>query len=169
MTLRATLHTTMGDIVMELFDDQTPEAVANFKGLAEGTKPYAGLNASGGMSGPYYDGMTIHCVAKWYLIQMGDPTGTGQGGPGYMFPDEIVEGLTFDRPWLVGTAGKGPQSHGSQFFITVDQMPHLDGDYTLFGEVTDWPSRDVVGTINMVPTHAMVPVDPIIVSSVTFE
>src|SRR5262245_2036124 len=166
-TSKATISTTLGDIVMELFDEVTPEAVANFVGLATGTKPYEGLNGSGTTTGPYYDGCEIHYVVGDVLIQMGDPTGTGTGGPGYWFPDEIVPGLTFDRPWLVATAGKGPDSHGSMFFITIIEAEWLNGDYTIFGEVIDEASRELVARISAVPASQMRPIDPVIINTVT--
>lgn len=169
--MRATLHTTMGDIAVTLYADATPETVANFVGLAEGTKTYTGPNASGGMSGPFYDGCIIHHVVRDFIIQTGDPTGSGRGGPGYDMPDEIVDGLRFDRPFLLAAAGEGPRSLGSQFFITLrgDDMEHLDGDYTIFGEVADEPSRDVVRAVNAVPAVGFFPICPVTIHRISID
>jgi len=149
----ATLHTNHGDIVLTLFDDQAPKTVANFVGLASGTKPYR--DATGAqVTGKYYDGVTFHRVIPGFMIQGGDPTGTGRGGPGYTFGDEIHPDLVFSKPYLLAMANAGPGTNGSQFFITVGATPWLNRKHTIFGEVADAASRAVVDTIAGVPTGA---------------
>jgi peptidyl-prolyl cis-trans isomerase A (cyclophilin A) len=143
----ATLHTSEGDIKVVLFPDHAPETVANFVGLAQGTKAYSKPNANGGDSGPFYDNSIFHRVIAGFMIQGGDPTGTGRGGPGYQFKDEFHPDLRFDRPYLLAMANAGPGTNGSQFFITVGPTPHLNRKHTIFGEVADADSRAVVDAI----------------------
>jgi len=147
----ATLHTNHGDIVITLFDDQAPTTVANFVGLATGTKPYR--NEKGAeVTGPFYDGVIFHRIIPGFMIQGGDPTGTGRGGPGYKFGDEFHPELTFSRPYLLAMANAGPGTNGSQFFITVAATPWLNRKHTIFGEVVDRASQAVVDEIAAVPT-----------------
>ncbi|NIZ40442.1 peptidylprolyl isomerase [Entomospira entomophila] len=136
----ANIQTNRGDIWVRLFYDQTPLTVLNFIGLAEGT-----LNAN--RQGAFYDGVTFHRVIKNFMIQGGDPEGTGAGDPGYRFPDEIVEALVFDRAGLLAMANAGPGTNGSQFFITHEPTPHLNGKHTIFGEVVSSEDQDVVNAI----------------------
>jgi len=124
--LYATITTPRGIIVIELYADKAPLAVANFVGLAEGTF------ASGK---PYYDGIVFHRVEPGFVIQGGDPTGTGRGGPGYQFPNEIDPTLSFGSAGVLGMANAGPDTNGSQFFITLGPAKFLDGSYTIFGRV----------------------------------
>ena len=167
-TATATLHTNRGDIVIELFGNHAPATVANFVGLADGSKEYATENASGEKSGPFYDGAIFHRVIDGFMIQGGDPTGTGRGGPGYMFADEFHPELTFDRPYLLAMANAGPGTNGSQFFITVGPTPHLNNRHTIFGEVVDAESQKVVDAIATTATDRMDrPVDPVMIESVT--
>jgi peptidyl-prolyl cis-trans isomerase A (cyclophilin A) len=147
-----TLQTNQGDIRLTLFPNHAPKTVANFVGLAEGTKEYSEPNAKGEMSGPFYDGSIFHRVIPGFMIQGGDPTGTGRGGPGYRFADETHPELKFTRPYLLAMANAGPNTNGSQFFITVGQTPHLNNKHTIFGEVADQESRDVVDAIAQTPT-----------------
>jgi len=146
-TKTATLRTNQGDIVVNLFPDHAPKTVENFAGLATGEKSYRQPNASGGDSGPFYDGSVFHRVITGFMIQGGDPTGTGRGGPGYQFGDEFHPELQFDRPYLLAMANAGPGTNGSQFFITVGPTPHLNRRHTIFGEVADAESRAVVDKI----------------------
>ena len=125
-TATATLHTNRGDIKIALFGNHAPKTVANFVGLAQGTKDYSTENASGSSSGPFYDGAVFHRVIDGFMIQGGDPTGTGRGGPGYQFADEFHPELQFDKPYLLAMANAGPGTNGSQFFITVGKTPHLN-------------------------------------------
>ena len=143
----ATLRTNEGDIVVNLFPDHAPKTVENFTGLAAGTKEYSKPNASGGNSGPFYDGSVFHRVIGGFMIQGGDPTGTGRGGPGYQFADEFHPELQFDKPYLLAMANAGPGTNGSQFFITVGKTPHLNRRHTIFGEVVDSESQKVVDAI----------------------
>ena len=122
-TATATLHTNRGDIKIALFGNHAPKTVANFVGLADGTREYSSTNASGGRSGPFYDGAVFHRVIDGFMIQGGDPTGTGRGGPGYQFADEFHPELQFDKPYLLAMANAGPGTNGSQFFITVGKTP----------------------------------------------
>jgi cyclophilin family peptidyl-prolyl cis-trans isomerase len=117
---RATLQTEKGDIVLQLFAAEAPLTVNNFVFLARQG---------------YYDGVTFHRVIPDFMVQGGDPTGTGAGGPGYAFSDEVDSGLAFDRPGLLAMANAGPGTNGSQFFITYTPTPHLNGKHTIFGEV----------------------------------
>jgi peptidyl-prolyl cis-trans isomerase A (cyclophilin A) len=143
----ATLRTNQGDIRVNLFPDHAPKTVDNFVGLATGEKSYSQPNASGGDSGPFYDGSVFHRVIGGFMIQGGDPTGTGRGGPGYQFGDEFHPDLRFDRPYLLAMANAGPGTNGSQFFITLGPTPHLNRRHTIFGEVADAESRAVVDAI----------------------
>ena len=146
-TLTATLHTNHGDIRINLFPDHAPKTVANFVGLAEGSKEYSQRNASGGTKGPFYDGSIFHRVIDGFMIQGGDPTGTGRGGPGYRFADEFHPELQFNKPYLLAMANSGPNTNGSQFFITVGPTTWLNFKHTIFGEVADQESRNVVDEI----------------------
>lgn len=154
-TAIATLHTNHGDIVVDLFGNHAPVTVENFIGLATGDKDYSTQNAQGEQSGPFYDGSIFHRIIPGFMIQGGDPTGTGRGGPGYQFDDEFHPELQFDRPYLLAMANAGPGTNGSQFFITVDRTPHLNNHHTIFGEVTDENSKKVVEEISQVVTDRM--------------
>src|ERR1700686_2306523 len=167
-TATATLHTNRGDIKIALFGNHAPKTVANFVGLAQGTKEYSTENASGGSSGPFYDGAVFHRVINGFMIQGGDPTGTGRGGPGYKFADEFHPELQFDKPYLLAMANAGPGTNGSQFFITVGQTPHLNRKHTISGEVTDPESQRVVDAIATTPTDGRDrPTDPVVIDSIT--
>ncbi|GAA4611267.1 peptidylprolyl isomerase [Saccharopolyspora hordei] len=166
----ATLHTSQGDIRINLFPDKAPKTVQNFVGLAEGTKEYTEPNAKGEKSGPFYDGVIFHRVIEGFMIQTGDPTGTGRGGPGYKFADEFHPTLQFDRPYLVAMANAGPNTNGSQFFITVAATSWLNYKHTIFGEVADQASREVVDSIANTPTGpGDRPVSDIIIEKVSIE
>jgi len=143
----AVLHTNAGPIRVELFDNHAPKTVRNFVGLAEGTQEHTDPRTGQPGSGRYYDGTIFHRVISGFMIQGGDPTGTGRGGPGYQFKDEIHPELQFSRPYLLAMANAGPGTNGSQFFITVGATTWLNGKHTIFGEVTDDDSRKVVDTI----------------------
>lgn len=170
MTQTATLHTNAGDIAITLFADQAPKTVANFVGLAEGSKEY---RDDSGRTNPtrFYDGLGFHRVIDGFMIQGGCPLGTGTGGPGYKFDDEIHPDLAFDRPYLLAMANAGTQfgkgTNGSQFFLTVDATPWLNRKHTIFGEVADAASRAVVDKIAKVQTaRGDRPVDPVVITSV---
>nr|WP_183377551.1 peptidylprolyl isomerase [Hoyosella altamirensis] len=169
-TAVATLHTNRGDINISLFGNHAPKTVANFVGLADGTAEYKTENASGSKSGPFYDGAVFHRIIDGFMIQGGDPTGTGRGGPGYEFGDEFHPELQFDRPYLLAMANAGPGTNGSQFFITVTKTPHLNMRHTIFGEVVDADSRAVVDAIATTKTdRADRPVDPVVINSITLS
>jgi peptidyl-prolyl cis-trans isomerase A (cyclophilin A) len=169
-TATATLHTNRGDIKIALFGNHAPKTVANFVGLAQGTKEYSTENASGGSSGPFYDGAVFHRVINGFMIQGGDPTGTGRGGPGYKFADEFHPELQFDKPYLLAMANAGPGTNGSQFFITVGQTPHLNRKHTIFGEVVDGDSQGVVDAIATTATGpGDRPSEPVVIESITIS
>lgn len=169
-TVTATLHTNRGAIRIDLLPDHAPKTVANFVGLAEGTRTYSAKNARGGSSGPYYDGAIFHRVIDGFMIQGGDPTGTGRGGPGYEFADEFHPELSFSKPYLLAMANSGPGTNGSQFFITLGKTPHLNFKHTIFGEVTDPESRKVVDDIGSAPVDRFDrPGDDVVINSITIE
>jgi peptidyl-prolyl cis-trans isomerase A (cyclophilin A) len=130
-----------------LFLHHAPKTVRNFIGLAQGTQEYSDPRTGQPGSGPYYDGTIFHRIIDGFMIQAGDPTGTGTGGPGYTFDDEIHPELAFNRPYLLAMANAGPGTNGSQFFITVSETPWLNRKHTIFGEVADDDSRKVVESI----------------------
>ena len=167
--IKATLHTNHGDINLNLFDDKAPKTVANFVGLATGTKQYK--DDSGQMvTGNFYDGVIFHRVIDGFMIQGGDPTGTGRGGPGYQFGDEIHPELIFNKPYLLAMANAGPGTNGSQFFITVGPATHLNRRHTIFGEVADDASRKVVDEIAAVRVNRSDrPLQDVVINSVTVE
>ena len=166
-TATATMHTNHGDIVIELFGNHAPVTVENFIGLAKGDKDYSTKNAKGESTGPFYDGAIFHRIIDGFMIQGGDPTGTGTGGPGFQFADEFHPELQFDRPYLLAMANAGPGTNGSQFFITVDATPWLNNRHTIFGEVTDEASKKVVDEIANVQTGRMDrPVKDVVIESV---
>ncbi|MFC4018626.1 peptidylprolyl isomerase [Micromonospora sp. GCM10011542] len=148
----ATLHTNAGPIRLELFPNHAPKTVRNFVDLAEGNREYTDPRTGQPGSGPYYDGTISHRVISGFMVQMGDPTGTGRGGPGYQFADEFHPELRFDRPYLLAMANAGPGTNGSQFFITVSPTPHLNNRHTIFGQVADEQSVKVVDAIANTPT-----------------
>ncbi|HYP46730.1 MAG TPA: peptidylprolyl isomerase [Propionibacteriaceae bacterium] len=170
MAHTATLHTNHGDIVINLFNDHAPKTVSNFVGLATGTKEYENPESGAKQTGKFYDGTTFHRVIDGFMIQGGDPLGTGTGGPGYTFADEIHPELTFNRPYLLAMANAGPGTNGSQFFITVGPTPHLNRRHTIFGEVADQASREVVDKIATVPTaRGDRPQSPVVIETVDID
>ena len=166
--LKATMKTTRGDIVINLFPNHAPATVENFTGLAEGTKDY---RDDAGRSGePFYNGLGFHRVIEGFMLQGGCPLGTGTGGPGYKFKDEFHPELQFDRPYLLAMANAGPGTNGSQFFITVGATPWLNNKHTIFGEVADQASRDVVDAIGTTPTGpGDRPLEPVVIESLEIE
>ena len=164
----ATLHTNHGDIVIELFPDHAPKTVENFVGLAGGTKEYRDPVTGEKTTGNFYDGVAFHRVISGFMIQGGDRLGDGTGEPGYTFADEFHPELSFNRPYLLAMANRGPATNGSQFFITVGPTPHLNRRHTIFGEVVDPASQKVVDAIAATPTDRRDrPVDAVVIDSVT--
>jgi peptidyl-prolyl cis-trans isomerase A (cyclophilin A) len=172
----ATLHTSAGPIRVNLFPNHAPKTVRNFTELAEGTREYVDPRTRQQGTGPFYDGVIFHRVISGFMIQGGDPTGTGRGGPGYQFDDEIHPELQFDRPYLLAMANAGKDrmtgggTNGSQFFITVQATPHLNRKHTIFGEVADEESRRVVDTIATTKTdHNDRPIDDVVIERIEIE
>jgi peptidyl-prolyl cis-trans isomerase A (cyclophilin A) len=166
----ATLHTSAGDIRIELFGNHAPKTVANFVGLADGSKQWTHPKSGVTSNDPLYDGTIFHRVIAGFMIQGGDPLGQGTGGPGYRFADEFHPELSFDRPYLLAMANSGPGTNGSQFFITVGPTPHLNRKHTIFGEVADAESRAVVDAIATTPTgRGDRPAQDVTIDSVTIE
>jgi peptidyl-prolyl cis-trans isomerase A (cyclophilin A) len=158
--------TNHGEFTVKLLPEKAPKTVANFVGLAEGTIDPA--TGKPGKSKPYYDGLTFHRIIDGFMIQGGDPTGTGTGGPGYRFADEIDRTHKFDKAGIMAMANAGPNTNGSQFFVTVAPYPQLPTNYTIFGEVVDGLS--VVQAIGKVRTGANdKPVQPVVMQKVTIE
>ncbi|MGY2083518.1 peptidylprolyl isomerase [Blastococcus sp. SYSU DS0539] len=149
---RAVLHTNHGDITVDLFPDHAPKTVANFADLAEGAREWTHPATREKTTDKLYDGTVFHRVISGFMIQGGDPLGQGIGGPGYQFGDEIHPDLAFTKPYLLAMANAGPGTNGSQFFITVAPTSWLTGKHTIFGEVADQSSRDVVDRIAAVST-----------------
>ncbi len=147
--LYATLKTSQGDITVRLFPKDAPRTVANFVGLAAGEKEWRDPQTGKMAKKPLYDGTVFHRVIPRFMIQGGDPTGTGMGDPGYRFEDELQSGRTFDKPGLLAMANAGPNTNGSQFFITTSTPAHLTNKHTIFGEVV--AGYDVVEKIGGVP------------------
>ena len=163
----ATLHTSAGDIRIELFGNHAPKTVKNFVDLATGgvewKHPATGIRTSE----PLYNGTIFHRVIAGFMIQGGDPLGEGYGGPGYKFGDEFHPELSFDRPYLLAMANAGPGTNGSQFFITVGATSWLNFKHTIFGEVADQASRDVVDAIATTATGpGDRPLEPVVIERV---
>ncbi len=133
----AVFNTSLGKIVCELYPDKAPETVANFVGLAEGTKEYLDTKTKKFTTGKYYDGTIFHRVIPNFMIQGGDPLGTGRGGPGYKFKNEYHESLDYSQPGMLAMANAGKNTNGSQFFITEVAVPLKAKDYTIFGKVVE--------------------------------
>jgi peptidyl-prolyl cis-trans isomerase A (cyclophilin A) len=166
----ATLKTNRGDIVIHLFDNHAPKTVANFVGLAEGTQDYKVPQTGKASPEPFYDGVVFHRVIENFMIQGGDPLGTGTGGPGYTFKDEFHPELQFDRKYLLAMANAGPGTNGSQFFITTAATPWLNNKHTIFGEVEDEASRAVVDEIGTTATGpGDRPVEPVVIETVEID
>ena len=176
-TAVATFHTNYGDIVVNLFGDHAPRTVQNFIGLADGTGSWTDPATGKPGEGPLYKDVVFHRIISGFMIQGGDPLGQGVGGPGYNFDDEINMELNFNEPYILAMAnaglrrnaitGKPEGTNGSQFFITTDPTPWLQGKHTIFGEVADDASKAVVDTISDVPTAAGDrPLEPVVLQSI---
>jgi peptidyl-prolyl cis-trans isomerase A (cyclophilin A) len=167
-TLTATLSTNAGPVVIRLFPDHAPKTVRNFVELAEGGKQWTDPRTGRPTTGKLYNGTVFHRVIPNFMIQGGDPLGSGRGGPGYKFGDEIHPDLSFDRPYLLAMANAGPGTNGSQFFITTAATPWLNGKHTIFGEVIE--GADVVDRISHVKTASQDrPVEDVVIESITVD
>ncbi|KFF30853.1 peptidylprolyl isomerase [Bifidobacterium bombi] len=170
------MHTSEGDITLNLFDDKAPQTVKNFIGLATGEQEWTNPATGEKSNDRFYDGLTFHRIIKDFMIQGGCPLGTGTGGPGYEFDDEIDPDLKFDKPYKLAMAnagvhpgrdGKMHGTNGSQFFITTVATPWLNGHHTIFGEVADDDSKKVVDKLEALPTdRSDRPTEPAIIVSV---
>ena len=164
----AKFNTSEGDFKVRLFDDKAPKTVANFVGLAEGTKEFTDPKSRAKVTRPFYNGLIFHRVIDGFMIQGGCPLGNGMGGPGYQFADEFAPGLRHDREGLLSMANAGPSTNGSQFFITLAPTGWLDNKHSIFGEVIE--GLDVVRRIGKTKTGASDrPAKDIVVNSVTIE
>jgi peptidyl-prolyl cis-trans isomerase A (cyclophilin A) len=170
----ATLTTSVGDIELTLFADHAPKTVRNFVELAEGAREWTDPRSGEKTTRALYDGTVFHRVISGFMIQGGDPLGTGSGGPGYTFDDEIHPELSFNRPYLLAMANAGKRldkgTNGSQFFITVAPTPWLTTKHTIFGEVRTGAGREVVDRIIAAPTGADDrPREDVTINAVTVE
>jgi peptidyl-prolyl cis-trans isomerase A (cyclophilin A) len=164
-TLTAKLRTNRGDVVVRLFPDHAPKTVRNFVELAEGSREWTNPTTGQPSKDRLYDGTLFHRVIPDFMIQGGDPLGTGTGGPGYKFADEFSPDLGFDRPYLLAMANAGPGTNGSQFFITTTPTPWLTGKHTIFGEVVS--GAEVVDAISREQTgRADRPVQDVVLEAV---
>ncbi len=170
MADQAILKTNHGDITVDLFPDHAPKTVANFADLAEGRREWTHPQTREKTTDRLYDGTVFHRIIDGFMIQGGDPLGQGIGGPGYQFGDEIHPELAFTKPYLLAMANAGPGTNGSQFFITVAPTAWLTGKHTIFSEVADQASRDVVDRLAKVPTaRGDRPVEDVVLQSVEVQ
>jgi peptidyl-prolyl cis-trans isomerase A (cyclophilin A) len=160
----ATFVTSKGDIKVKLLPQTAPKAVENFVGLATGEKQYTDPLTNQTSTAPFYNGTIFHRVIPNFMIQGGDRLGTGTGGPGYQFEDETKGGPSFDKPGMLAMANSGPNTNGSQFFITVATPTHLNGKHTIFGEVVE--GQTVADEISKVPTANDKPVEDVVLREV---
>ena len=170
VTQIVTLHTSAGDVRINMFGNHAPKTVRNFVELAEGGREWTHPATRTKTNDPLYNGTKFHRVIANFMIQGGDPLGQGTGGPGYKFADEFHPDLVFDRPYLLAMANSGPNTNGSQFFITVAATTWLNRKHTIFGEVADAESRAVVDAIGATKTGpGDKPVQDVTINSVTVE
>jgi len=161
--------TSLGKFTVELFEKDAPKTVANFVGLADGTKEWTDPKTGAKVKKPFYNGLIFHRVIADFMIQGGDPLGTGTGDPGYKFADEFGSGRKMDKAGVLAMANAGPNTNGSQFFITLKETNYLNGKHTVFGEVTD--GMDTIRKIG--ETKTTKPGDrqvtPVVIQTVTIE
>ncbi len=165
--MHAHFTTSAGSFKIRLFDAEVPNTVKNFVGLAEGTQEFVDPKTGQKTTRPFYDGLVFHRVIASFMIQGGCPLGTGTGGPGYKFADEFHPTLRHDKPGILSMANSGPNTNGSQFFVTLVPTPWLDNRHSVFGEVVE--GLDVVEKIGKTPTRNDRPVTPITIESVKIE
>jgi peptidyl-prolyl cis-trans isomerase A (cyclophilin A) len=159
--------TSEGDFTVHLFDKDVPKTVENFVGLAQGTKAWTDPKTGQLVKRPYYNGLIFHRVIDGFMIQGGDPLGSGSGGPGYTFADEFSPKLRHNKAGILSMANRGPNTNGGQFFITLGPTPHLDNLHSIFGEVVQ--GMDVVAKIGKVKAANSRPVTPVVIKSVKIE
>jgi peptidyl-prolyl cis-trans isomerase A (cyclophilin A) len=168
MATFAHFKTTLGDFTVELFEDKAPKTVGNFANLADGSKEWKHPKTGESHKKPFYDGLVFHRIIEGFMIQGGDPLGQGFGGPGYQFEDEFHPDLRHDRAGILSMANAGPNSNGSQFFITLAPTPHLDRKHSVFGRVVE--GLDVVEKIGRAQTDRNDrPATPVVMNKVTIE
>jgi len=167
--LLAHFTTSEGKFTARLFEDETPKTVANFTGLADGSKEWTDPRSGRKVKEPYFNGTVFHRVIEGFMIQGGDPLGQGTGGPGYTFADEFHPKLRHSKAGILSMANRGPNTNGGQFFITLDATPWLDNKHSVFGEIVD--GMDVVKKIGSTATSKPGdrPVKPITIESVNIE
>jgi len=166
--MHATFNTSEGTFKVRLFDDQAPKTVANFVGLATGATEWTDPKTGQRVTRPFYDGLVFHRVIDGFMIQGGCPEGSGRGGPGYKFADEFGPGLNHSKGGLLSMANSGPNTNGSQFFITLAATPWLDNKHAIFGEVVE--GLDVIEKIGKTKTGPQDrPVKEIVINSVTVD
>ena len=167
--MHALFTTSEGNFKIRLFDQEVPNTVANFVGLAEGTKEFTDPKTGQKTKRPFYDGLAFHRVIDGFMLQGGCPLGTGTGGPGYKFADEFNSKLRHSKPGMLSMANAGPNTNGSQFFVTLAATPWLDNKHSVFGEVVE--GMDIVNKIGSVPTAkpSDKPIKPVIIQSVKIE
>jgi len=167
--LYAHFTTSEGDFTAQLFEDKTPNTVANFTGLADGSKEWTDPRSGQRVKQPYFNGTIFHRVIDGFMIQGGDPLGQGTGGPGYTFADEFDKTLRHSKPGILSMANRGPNTNGGQFFITLAATPWLDNKHSVFGEITS--GMEVVTKIGATPTSKPGdrPLKPITIQTVTIE
>jgi len=168
MPVYAHFETSLGNFTAELFEDKAPKTVANFVGLADGSKEWKHPKTGERHQKPFYDGIIFHRVIGGFVLQGGDPLGLGHGGPGYQFADEFHQDLRHDRAGVLSMANSGPNTNGSQFFVTLGPTPHLDRRHSVFGKVIS--GLDVVEKIGHVPTDGQDrPITPVVMKKVWIE
>jgi peptidyl-prolyl cis-trans isomerase A (cyclophilin A) len=168
LAVYAQFETTEGNFTIRLFDTEAPNTVANFVGLAEGTKEWTDPRSNQKVTQPYYDGIVFHRVIDGFMIQGGDPLGQGTGGPGYKFADEFHPSLRHSKPGILSMANAGPNTNGGQFFITLGATPHLDNKHSVFGEVES--GMDIVRKIGSTAVGARDrPLKDVVIKSVKIE
>jgi peptidyl-prolyl cis-trans isomerase A (cyclophilin A) len=165
--LYATFKTSMGDIVVQLFEDKAPKTVANFVGLASGTKEWTDTKTGEKVKKPLYNGTIFHRVIPGFMIQGGDPLGNGTGGPGYRFEDEFHPDLRHTKGGILSMANAGPNTNGSQFFITLGPTLHLDNRHSVFGEVIK--GQEVVVAIGATPTSRDRPIKDVVIKEIVIS